>query len=122
MIKIFAFQKLEIYQLAKVIVTRTYAIIKAFPDSEKYAFSQQMARSAVSVPSNIAEGYGRDSVKDKKHFLNIAYSSLLELVCQYEIARDLNYIDDQLFQKFMHDANVLAVKISNFRRHYEERR
>ena len=81
----FGFQKLQIYQLAKEIVKYNYKLTKKFPSEEKFALMQQMNRSAVSVPSNIAEGTSRKSNKDKAHFINIAYGSLMELICQMEI-------------------------------------
>ena len=111
----FGFQKLEIYQLAKELVLENYRNTKTFPENERYALIQQMNRAAISIPSNISEGYARDSVKDKCHFLNIAYVSMMELVCQYEISKELEYIDEENFKKFSNAAYKLAIKISNFR-------
>ena len=85
----FGFQKLEIYQLAKELVLENYRNTKTFPENERYALIQQMNRAAISIPSNIYEGYVRDSVKDKCHFLNMAYGSMMELVCQYETSKEL---------------------------------
>lgn len=113
--KDFGFQKLEIYSLAKEIVIKTYEITETFRDSEKYTLTQQMNRAAVSIPSNIAEGYARDGIKDKKHFLNISYGSLMELICQFEIAKDLNFIEEKIYLEIKEKACKLAVKISNFK-------
>ena len=117
----FGFQSLGIYQLAKELVIDCYNITSGMPSEEKYALCQQMNRSAVSIPSNIAEGYSRFSTKDKMHFMNMAYGSLMELTCQFEIARDLNYISPEQFNEYMDKAKNLAVKISNFRRTIEKR-
>ena len=76
-----------------------------------------MNRAAVSIPSNIAEGYAREGSKDKCHFLNISYGSLMELVCQYEIARELDFIKEDDYQDFKNKAYKLAIKISNFKKY-----
>ena len=117
----FGFQSLEIYQLAKELVVDCYAITRNFPAEEKYALCQQMNRAAVSVPSNIAEGYSRFSTKEKMHFMNMAYGSLMELTCQFEIAKDLGYISQEQLNEYIDKAKNLAVKISNFRRTIEKR-
>ena len=59
---------------------------------EQYGLSNQIQRAAISIPSNIAEGMGRFSLKERIHFLEIAYGSLMEVMCQLEIAEQLNYI------------------------------
>jgi len=117
----FGFQSLEIYRLAKELVVSCYAITRNLPAEEKYALCQQMNRAAVSIPSNIAEGYSRFSTKEKIHFMNMAYGSLMELTCQFEIARDLNYISQEQLNEYIDKAKNLAVKISNFRKAIAER-
>ena len=110
----FGFQKLQIYQLAKEVVKYSYKLTKKFPSEEKFALVQQMNRSAVSVPSNIAEGTSRKSNKDKAHFINIAYGSLMELVCQMEIALELGYIEQKEYEEFITMVKNLSVKMSNY--------
>ncbi|HCX03473.1 MAG TPA: four helix bundle protein [Clostridiales bacterium] len=112
----FAFQRLKIYQLSKELVLYNYNLVKKFPREEKYALVQQMNRAAVSIPSNIAEGTSRRTNKDKAHFINISYGSLMELICQMEIALELNYITDNEFDKFSKLARNLSVKMSNFQK------
>ena len=70
-----------------------YSIIKYLPREETYALSDQLRRSAVSIPSNIAEGQGRNSDKEFVNFLSIARGSLWELETQIEICERLSYID-----------------------------
>lgn len=65
-----------------------------FPKSEIYGLSQQMRRAAVSIPSNVAEGYGRKHRKEYDQFLSIAYGSLLELETQFLLARDLGFVSE----------------------------
>ncbi|GAA0182408.1 four helix bundle protein [Clostridium sediminicola] len=112
----FGFQKLQIYQLAKEIVKYNYKLTKMFPSEERFALVQQMNRAAVSIPSNIAEGTSRKSNKDKAHFINISYGSLMELVCQMEISLELGYIEQGEYDEFVRMVKNLLVKMSNFLR------
>ena len=91
----YQFEKLTAWQKAKELAVAVYQITNKFPQYEQYeqyALSSQIRRAAISVPSNIAEGTGRVSVKEKIHFLEISYGSLLETYCQLQIAVELNYI------------------------------
>ena len=92
-------KELIVYQKAKELVILTYQMLESFPDTERFALCGQMRRAVVSIPSNIAEGMGRLSDKDQSHFLNIAYGSLMELYAQADIAHDLKYIDDEMFNQ-----------------------
>jgi len=75
-----------------LLVTAIYKITANFPEDEKFGISSQIKRSAVSVPSNIAEGYGRNYKKDYARFLQISRGSLYECQTQLEIAVNLNFI------------------------------
>jgi four helix bundle protein len=88
----YQFEKLTAWQKAKELAVAVYQIANRFPQYEQYALSSQIRRAAISVPSNIAEGTGRVSVREKIHFLEISYGSLLETYCQLQIALELNYI------------------------------
>ena len=90
--EVFGYRKLVAYQKAKEVVKRTYKLLKKFPAEERYAMCDQLRRASVSVTSNIAEGINRYSVKDKAHFIEMAYGSLMEVSSQFEIAEELNYI------------------------------
>lgn len=74
------------------LVILVYSIVKSLPNEEKYALADQMRRCVVSIPSNIAEGHGRDTDKEFIKFLHISRGSLLELETQIEICFRLNYI------------------------------
>ena len=71
---------------------RTYKLLKKFPAEERYAMCDQLRRASVSITSNIAEGVNRFSVKDKAHFIEIAFGSMMEVSSQMEIAEELEYI------------------------------
>lgn len=90
--EVFGFRRLIAYQKAKEVVKRTYKLLRKFPAEERYAMCDQLRRASVSITSNIAEGVNRYSVKDKSHFIEIAYGSLMEVPSQFEIAEELGYI------------------------------
>ena len=90
----FSFEKLIVYKRAKEYTIFVYSLIKQFPTEEKYAICDQLRRASVSITSNIAEGTSRSSTKEKSHFIEIAYGSLMETYSQLDIAKDLNYIDE----------------------------
>ena len=72
----FYYRKLDSYQLAKQLVTKVYILLQKFPDYERFALCDQIRRAVISIPSNIAEGAGRFSLKDRIRFLDISYGSL----------------------------------------------
>ena len=90
--EVFGYRKLIAYQKGKEVVKRTYQLLKKFPSEERYAMCDQLRRASVSITSNIAEGINRFSVKDKAHFVEMAYGSLMEVSSQFEIAEELGYI------------------------------
>ena len=90
--EVFGYRKLIAYQKAKEVVKRTYKLLKKFPADERYALCDQLRRASVSITSNIAEGVNRYSVKDKSHFIEMSYGSLMEVSSQFEIAEELGYI------------------------------
>ena len=96
----FGYRNLVAYKKAREVVRRVYYVTKSFPKDEVFALSSQMRRAAVSITSNIAEGMTRYSIKDKVHFLEIAYGSLMEVMSQMEVAEDQKYLTTAEFQNF----------------------
>ena len=94
MTKFKSYKELKIWQKGIDIVLYTYELTAIFPKDERFGLSSQMKRSAVSIPSNIAEGWGRASKKSFIHFLKIARASLLELETLVQIAGLLNFIEE----------------------------
>ena len=95
----FSFRRLDVYQESKKFVLHIYELLKQFPKEEQYALCDQLRRAAVSIPSNLVEGMSRVSLKEQIHFIEIAFGSLNETICQLDIAYALNYISqEQLIQ------------------------
>ena len=111
----FAFFDLRVYQEAKLLVRDVYSLLDNFPKCETYALGDQLRRAVVSVPSNIAEGSGRVSSKEKVRFVEIAYGSLTETLCQLDIAHDLGYISDEEFVNEKERINVIGKQLSGLR-------
>ena len=89
-----SYKDLDVWKRSIVLVKDVYNLIKLFPKHETYALSDQIRRSAVSIPSNIAEGSGRGGTKEFIQFLYIAVGSLCELETQLIIAKDIGYLQD----------------------------
>lgn len=91
--KIRTFKDLKVWQKGIELVKEVYKTTKSFPREEQYGLVSQMRRSAVSIPSNIAEGFRRRYGKEHKQFLSIALGSCAELETQIVISKELNYLD-----------------------------
>ena len=87
-----SFKDLIVWQKSYKLVLEVYKATGGFPKSEVYGLAQQMQRAAISIPSNMAEGYGRQHKAEYDQFLSIAYGSLLELETQFLLANDLKYL------------------------------
>ena len=92
------YRDLDVWKKARSLVKEVYLVTRNFPKDEMYGL---MSRSAVSIPSNIAEGYGRQFKKETIQFLHIARGSLFELETQFFIASDLTFIDEEYLEKIL---------------------
>lgn len=110
------YRKLMVYNKATDYVVEVYTMLKKFPKKEQYALCDQLRRAAVSIPSNIAEGVGRVSEKERAHFMEIAYGSVLEVNCQMEIAQRLGYISEAELESIDTKSQELASMLSGFRK------
>ena len=106
--KIITFKDLIVWQKAHLLVLKIYKITKNFPRDEKYGLIDQMRRAAVSITSNIAEGFYWRTLLDKNNFYSIALSSLAELLNQIIISKDLSYIDNKTYVEL--DNDVVEVR------------
>ena len=118
---IFNFEKLDVWQKSRILISKIYTITKSFPNEEKFSLCSQMQRSVISIASNISEGSSRSSLKEQLRFTEIAYGSLLELYCQLLIASDLNYIDYQHVLSMQEDFKELSIKLSALRNSQQKR-
>ena len=98
--KIKSFTDLDAWKEGHVLVLKIYIEMKNFPKEEIFCLVNQMRRAAVSITSNIAEGFSRNSYKEKVQFYSIALGSLTELQNQILIGRDIGYIEKNSFQEF----------------------
>lgn len=103
-----SFRDLLVWQKSMVLVTEVYNYTGRYPKEELYGITSQIRRSAVSVPSNIAEGYGRRSTGDYTRFLQISVGSLYELDTQLEISRNLGYLTDEQFSNLSANCNEIS--------------
>ena len=93
------FRELQIWQKSHQFTLRTYLFTKSYPKEELFGLTSQMRRSSSSIPSNIAEGCGRNTNPDFKRFLVIASGSSAELEYQLILSKDLNYISEKTFKE-----------------------
>ena len=98
--KVNTFRELDAYKEGKKLIKEVYRLLKKFPKEEQYAMCDQLRRAAISITSNIAEGSGRNSFKEKVHFLEFSYGSLMEVLSQMDVACDLEYITVEEFNNF----------------------
>ena len=96
------------------LVTDVYQATSSFPKSEKYSLVSQLRRSAISIPANIAEGFGRKSPGDFRRFLKISMGSLFELQTEFEISKNLSFVSNKVFDKFYEKSREIERMMSSF--------
>lgn len=104
--KIKSFTDLNAWKEAHLLAVELYKATKSFPKEERYSLTDQMRRAAVSITSNIAEGFGRQTYKEKIQFYYQAQGSLTELKNQLLLARDIDYLDKEAFVRLAINANT----------------
>ncbi len=108
------FRDLKIWQQSMKLVTEIYRATSSFPEEEKYGLTSQLRRSSVSIPSNISEGFGRNSQGDFKRFVNISMGSLFELQTQIEVAKNLEFISKEIFENLYDNSREIVRMMSSF--------
>ncbi len=108
----YSFEKLEVWQISRRFTSEIYKITANFPEVEKYGIVSQLRRASISICSNIAEGNGRISTKDRAHFFQLAYSSALEVFNQLIISNDLEWIDNDTFNGCRIKINEITNKLN----------
>ncbi len=115
--KIKSFYDLRVWHKGIEVVEEAYKLTAGFPEEERYGLSSQMRRAAISIPSNIAEGFKRRFAREQKQFLSIALGSCAELETQLVIAKELSYLgqDDLLVINEMLN-HVCAMLVNMYKR------
>ena len=108
------FRDLNVWRKSHDLVINVYKLTKNFPKEEKFGLVTQLRRSAVSMPTNIVEGFKRKSKADYAHFINIADSSLEETKYHLILARDLGYINDKDFDKLNNMCDEIGKMLYGF--------
>lgn len=105
------FQDLVVWKFSHELTLEVYKITEVFPKKEIYGIADQMRRAAYSIPSNIAEGFRRYSLKDSIHFYIIADASLEELKYFFILAKDLQYVESSIFDNMMKKAGLVSASL-----------
>ena len=113
------YKNLHIWQDGIKLARRIYEITSTFPANEKYGIVSQMTRAAVSIPSNIAEGAGRNSNKEFAKFLSIAIGSIFELHTQVVICEQIGYIDSETIKELDQQIYTLQQQINTYKQRIE---
>ena len=117
----FFYKKVDAYHLAKEFVIYIYSLLGKFPQYEQFSLCNQMRRAVISIPSNIAEGLGRTSVRERIHFIEIAYGSLTEISCQLDISQELGYITQDELAQAEDLAQRLSRVMSGLKNHFSNK-
>ena len=108
-----SFENLEVWQIAKELVVKVYELTAVFPKDEIFGITSQIKRASLSIPANIAEGFGRFHYLDKAKFYLNARGSLFELKSHLLIAIELKLLDETITKQLIQDIDRLGVKINN---------
>ena len=111
----YSFEKLEVWQLSRKLVQEIYSLTDGFPNEEKYGMVSQIRRAAVSITCNIAEGAGRKTGKDKAHFTQMAFSSLLEVLNLLIVAVDLRFMEEKALEAIRPTIEHIGNKLNALR-------
>ncbi|MEY3499181.1 MAG: hypothetical protein RL308_850 [Bacteroidota bacterium] len=114
------YNKLEVWVEARKLTNLVYDLSKVFPKEEIYGLTNQMRRCSVSIPSNIAEGCGRQTAKDIINFLHISRGSLYELETQCYVALDQKYIDENNFNIVFNQMQSCKKLLNGFINYYKK--
>jgi four helix bundle protein len=114
----YAFEKLDVWHLAKNLTVKVYKLTAKFPSDEKFGITMQMRRACVSICSNTAEGSGRRSNKDKARFIEIAYGSALELLSDLLVSLDLEFSSLSDVKNLRPDIEEVTNKLNSLRNSY----
>ncbi len=116
------FRKLDIWQKSIDLTVKVYVLTKKFPREEMFGLTSQIKRCAVSIPSNIAEGSGRNTPNDFNHFLGIATGSSYELETQLIVAEKLGFVSGEEVERLINEIHINQKQIYNFKQSLQNRK
>lgn len=114
--KTYSFEKLIAWQKSRELALEIYKTTKGFPKEEQFGITSQMRRCAISVASNLAEGSGRNSMKDKARFSEISFSSCLELLNQIILSYDFEYLSENKYIEIREKISEVTLLIDGLRK------
>lgn len=120
MSEILSYKELDVWQQSRVLVKSIYELTKKFPKEEQFGLTSQMRRAAVSVPSNIAEGCGRNHAKDSIQFFFVARGSIYELETQLTLSEDLGFIMKEDAEQNLNQVNRCKKLINGFINYFQK--
>ena len=112
----FSFEKLNVWMDSKEFTKLIYKITEEFPSEEKYGLKSQLRRVSILIASNLAEGTSRITNKDKAHFTSVSFSSLMEVLNQVIIARELDFIKQEDYQLIREEIEKISNKLNALRK------
>ena len=110
----FYFEKLEVWQNARKLVKEIYKISRNFPDEERFGITNQIRRASTSITANIAEGVSRNTNKDKSKFINIAYSTSIEVINFLILSWDLDFISEEKYIELREKTELITNQLNSF--------
>ena len=118
--KEFSFEKLDVWKDAKDFVVKIYQLTEVYPNDEKFGLISQIRTASLSVTNNISEGTSRWSSKEKIRFIEIAFSSLLEVLNCLIISKELNLIDEKIFLELRLDIGKISNKLNSLESYFKK--
>lgn len=112
----FSFEKLEVWKCSVDLSKAIYLLTISYPENEKYGLVSQLRRASVSIASNLAEGTSRQTNKDKAHFTTMAFSSLMEVLNQLIISKELNFISEENYDKVRGEIGKISRMLNALRK------
>jgi len=112
----FSFEKLNVWKDSKEFAKLIYKITEEFPIEEKYGLTSQLRRASISIASNLAEGTSRTTNKDKAHFTTVSFSSLMEVLNQVIIAREIDLIKQEEYHMIREKIEKISNKLNALRK------
>lgn len=112
----FSFEKLEVWKCSVDLTKSIYELTNSFPENEKFGLISQLRRASISIASNLAEGTSRNTDKDKAHFTTMAFSSLMEVLNQLILSKELNFISKNDYERLREDIGKISNMLNALKR------